>query len=81
MSSIFILKKEKTDFALNKSVLLNLSKRIGNSYYMLFFDNASNSPMLVQKIFEKLIYCVGRKRSDRKKVGKRKSDKDKKIRY
>ena len=43
---------------------------------MLYFDNFFNSPTLVEKLFDKGIYCLGTVRSDRKNMAVMKKDKD-----
>ena len=55
---------------------MDLSKKLENTNCMLYFDNFCNSPTLVEKIFDKGIYCLGTVRSDRKNVAVRKKDND-----
>ena len=43
---------------------------------MLYFDNFFNSPTLVDKLFDRGIYCLGTVRSDRKYMAIMKKDKD-----
>lgn len=73
---LYLGKKEKTEFGLGETVVLNLSKRLEKTYCMLFFDNFFNSPMLVYKLYERGIYSVGTVRSDRKNMAIMKKDKD-----
>jgi DNA excision repair protein ERCC-6 len=65
--NIYLGKKELVEFGLGESVVLKLSDKLENTYCTLFFDNFFSSPMLVAKLFDKGIYCIGTARSDRKK--------------
>ena len=44
---------------------------------MLYFDNFFNSPTLVEKLFNRGIYCLGTVQSDWKNMAIMKKDKDK----
>ena len=44
---------------------------------MLYFDNFFNSPTLVEKHFDRGIYCLGTVQSDWKNMAIMKKDKDK----
>ena len=43
---------------------------------MLYFDNFFNFPTLVEKLFDRGIYCLGAVRSDQKNMAIMKKDKD-----
>ena len=52
---------------LRKQLFLELSKKLENRHYVLYFSNFCNSPTLVEKLFDRGIYCLGAVGSDRKK--------------
>ena len=66
--SLYLGKKEKTELRLGESVVLNLSQKLEGSYCTLYFDNFFNSPLLVNKFYEKGLYCVGTVRKDRRNM-------------
>ena len=63
--NLYLGKKEKTELGLGESVVLNLSQKLEGSYCTLYFDNFFSSPLLVSKLYEKGLYCVGTVRKDR----------------
>ena len=66
--NLYLGKKEKTEIGLGESVVLNLSQKLEGSYCTLYFDNFFNSPLLVNKLYEKGLYCVGTVRKDRRNM-------------
>ena len=66
--NLYLGKKEKTELGLGESVVLNLSQKLEGSYCTLYFDNFFNSPLLVNKLYEKGLYCVGTVRKDRRSM-------------
>ena len=73
---LFLGEKEKTKRGLGKTVVLDLSKKLGNIHCMLYFDNFFNSLTLVEKLFDRGIYCLGTVQSDLKNMAIMKKDKD-----
>ena len=69
-------KKVKTELGLGETGFSDLSKKLKNTHCMLYFDNFSNSPTLVEKPFDRGIYCLGTVRSDRKNMAIMKKDID-----
>ena len=63
------------DLGLGETVVLDISKKLRNSYYEIYFDNFFNSPTLVDKLFDKGVYCIGTVRTDRKNMAVLKKDK------
>ena len=63
---LYLGKKDKTKLGLGETVVLDLSKKLENTHCMLYFDNFFNSPTLLEKIFDRRIYCLHTVRSDRK---------------
>ena len=55
--NLYLGKKEKAECGLGETVVLDLSKKL-ETHCMLYFDNFCNSPTLVQKLFDKGIYCL-----------------------
>ena len=53
-----------------------MSKKLENIYSMLYFDNFFNSPTLVEKVFNRGIYCLGTVRSEQKNMAIMKKNKD-----
>ena len=51
-------KKKKIEMRLGEVVVLDISKKLENSYWKLDFDNFFNSPALMAKLFGKGIYCI-----------------------
>ena len=75
---IFILaKSKKAEIGLGETVALAFSKKLQNIHCMLDFDNFFNSPTLVEKLFNRGIYCLGTVQSDWKNMAIMKKDKDK----
>ena len=72
--NLYIGKKEKGELGLGETVVLDLSRKLEK-----YFDNFFNSPTLVEKLFDKGIYCFGTVRSDQKNMVVMKKDKDMKI--
>ena len=71
---LYLGKKEKTELGLGETVVLDISKKLENSYCKLYFDNLFNSPALVAKLFVKGIYCIGTVRTDKKNMAVMKKD-------
>ena len=77
MSLIFILaKRKKTEFGLEESVVLDLFKKSENTHCILYFDNFFNSQTLVEKLFDRGIYCLGTVENDKKNMVIIKKNKD-----
>ena len=72
---LYLDKKEKAGLGFGETVVLDLSKKLENTHCMLYFDNFFNSLTLVEKHFDKGIYCLGRVRSDQNNMAVRKKDK------
>lgn len=72
---LYLGKKNKTELGLGETVVLNLSKKLENTFCKLYFDNFFTSPALISKLFEKGIYCIGTVRTDRKHMPIMKNDK------
>ena len=72
---LYLDKKEKAELGFGETVVLDLSKKLENTHCMLYFDNFFNSLTLVEKHFDKGIYCLGRVRSDQNNMAVRKKDK------
>ena len=53
-----------------------LSKKLENTYCILYCDNFFNSPTLVEELFDRGIYCLGTVRSNRENMAIMKKDKD-----
>ena len=73
---LYLGKKEKAELRLGEAVVLDLLKKLENTNCMLYFDNVFNFPTLVDKRFDKGIYCLGTVWSDRKNIAVMKKDKD-----
>ena len=54
---------------------MQLSEKLKGTFCTLFFDNFSNSPLLINKLFEENIYAIGTVRSNQNHMPKRKDDK------
>ena len=67
-------KKEKTELGLGETIVLDISKKLENSYCKLYLNNFFNSPALVAKLFDKGIYCISTVRTDRKNMAVMKKD-------
>ena len=63
---LYLGKKEK-ELGLGESFWI-CQKKLENTYCMLYFDNVLNSPILVEKLFHKRIYCLGTDGNDRKNM-------------
>ena len=63
---LYLDKKDKTELGLGETVVLDLPKKLENTHCMLYFDNFFNSPTLLEKLFDRRIYCLDTVRSDRK---------------
>ena len=68
--------KEKPKLRLGKIVVLDLPKKLENTYRMLYFDNFFNSATLVEKLFNSEIYCIDTVQSNRKNITIVKNDID-----
>ena len=73
---LYLGKMEEAELGLWETVVLDLSKQLKNPHCMLYFDNFFNSPTLIEKFFDKGIYCLGTVGSDRKNMAVMKKDKD-----
>ena len=73
---LYLGKKEKAELGLREAVVLDLSKKLENAHCMLYFDNFFNSPTLVEKHFDRGIYCLGTVQSDWKNMAIMKKYKD-----
>ena len=51
-----------------------MSKKLENIHCILYFDNFFNSATLVEKLFDKGIYCLATVQSDRKNMAVMKKD-------
>ena len=56
---LYLGKKEKAELGLGETFILDLSKKLENTYCMLYFDNFFNSPTLVEMLSVMGIYCLG----------------------
>ena len=72
---LYLRKKQNTEVNLGKGVVMQLSEKLKGTFCTLFFDNFSNSPLLINKLFEENIYAIGTVRSNQKHMPKRKDDK------
>ena len=71
---LYLAKKEKRELGLGETVVLDLSKKLEITYFMLYVDNFFNSPTLVEKLFNRGIYCLCTVRSDRENIMKKDKD-------
>ena len=55
---IYLGKKQNTEFNLGEEVVLQLTKDLEGSFCILYFDNFFNSPILIEKLFDKNIYAI-----------------------
>ena len=69
---IYLGRKQKPEFNLGhgEEVVLQLTKELERSFCTVYFDNFCNSPKLIEKLFQKDIYCIGRVRENRKQMSK-----------
>ena len=56
---LYLGKKEKTELGLGETVVLDLSRKLKNTYCVLYSDNFFNCLTLVEKLFDRGIYCLG----------------------
>ena len=49
-----------------ETVVFDLSKKLEHTHYIFYFDNFVNSPTLVEKLFDRGIYCLGTVRNNGK---------------
>ena len=63
---IYLSKKQNTEFNLGEEVVLQLIKDLEGSFCTVYFDNFFNSPILIEKLFDKNIYAIGTVRKNRK---------------
>ena len=56
---LYLGKKEKAELGLGETFILDLSKKLENTYCMLYFDNFFNSPTWVEMLSVMGIYCLG----------------------
>ena len=76
---IYLGKKQNTEFNLGEGVVLQLTKDLEGSFCTVYFDRFYNSPILIEKPFEKNIYAIGTIRKNRKQMPKRFEDNKMKI--
>ena len=79
MGLIFILAKKRKK-KLGEKVVLDLSKKLENTNCIPYFDNFFTSPTLVEKLFDKGIYCFATVRSGQTNMAIMKKDEDMKRR-
>ena len=67
---IYLDKKQNTEFNLGEEVVLQSTKDLEGSFCTVYFDNFFNSPILIEKLFDKNIYAIGTVRKNRKQIPK-----------
>ena len=72
---IYLGKKQNTEFHLGEEVVLQLTKNLEGSFCVVYFGNFFNSPILIEKLFNKNIYAIGIARKNRKQMPKMLEDK------
>ena len=75
MNLIFTSVKKDIEVNLGERVVLQLPEKLEQTYCTVYFDNFFNSPMLIDKLFDKDIYVVGTVTSNRKQMSQIKIDK------
>ena len=73
---INLSKKQNTEFNLGEEVVLQLTKDLEGAFCAAYFDNCFNSPILIEKLFDKNIYAIGTVRKNRKQMPKMLEDKN-----
>ena len=63
---IYLGKKQNGELNLGEEVVLQLSKDLEGTFCTVYFDNVFNSPILIEKMFDKDIYAIGTVRKNRK---------------
>ena len=66
MKHISILGRNKKQYNLGESVVLDLSQSLRDTYCTLHFDNFFSSPALIGKLFDDGIYGIATVRPNRK---------------
>ena len=69
-------RKEKREWNLGSSVVLNLYQVLKGTYCHMFFDNFFNSPTLIQKLHDNGPYGLGTAHSNRINMQQMKKDKE-----
>ena len=72
---IYLDKEQNKEFTLGKEVVLQLTKDLEGSFCTVYFENFFNSPILIEKLFDKNIYAIGAVRKNRKQMPKMLEDK------
>ena len=67
---IYLGKKQNGELNLGEVVVLQLSKDLEGTFCTVYSDNVFNSPILIEKMFDKDIYAIGTVRKNRKKIPK-----------
>ena len=73
---IYLGKKQNTEFNLGEEVVLQLTKDLEGTFCTVYFGNCFNSPILIEKLFDKNIYAIGTVRKNRKQMPKMLEDKN-----
>ena len=74
---IYLGRKQTTNcnLGLGEEVVLQLTKDLERSFCTVYFDNFFNSPKLIEKLFQKGIYGIGKVRANREQIPKMNDDK------
>ena len=74
---IYLGRKQTPEFNLGpgEEVLLQLTKDLERSFCTVYFDSFFNSPKLIEKVFQNVIYDIGRVRASREQMPKMMDDK------
>ena len=69
---IYLGRKQTPEFnlGLGEEVVLQLTKDLERSFCTVYFDNFFNSPKLIEKLFQKVIYGIGTVQVNRKEMVK-----------
>ena len=65
---MYLGKKQQVEHSLGEGVVLQLSKKLNDTYCTLFFNNFFNSPSLVETLYQDGIYGIGTVRKDHKHI-------------
>ena len=76
-TDIYLGRKQTPGFnlGLRKEVVLQLTKDLEQSFCTVYFDNFFNTPKLIEKVFQKGIYGIGKVPANRKQMLKMIDDK------
>ena len=72
---IYLGNKQNTEFNLGEEIVLQLTKDLEGSFCTVYFDNFFNSPILIEKLFDRNICTIGTVRKNRKQMPKMLEDK------